>query len=253
MSLEHAVRSVVLSCASICALASQASCSGAGSSSGTHEAWSYHGQRGVAAVFQPADANIYRTLLPTAFEMPQQPRVLVAVVSYDDVTAPLVPYREGYVMLACVYQGEAGWYTLTMPVTDQTANDAGRAIGFPKYVADRIDLRDAGGGAWAGEVVHQEQSVLRVLFTPQAPGTPNPGTVQPDAAAFTLVPPGEGPDVDEVGTTQHAALQVLVVSGAATVTSGASEPWAALLTQGTPVSAQFAEVTGDWNLVARKR
>jgi hypothetical protein len=255
MSIEGAVRSVAVACASICALVFQASCSGSGSGSGAHEAWSYQSQRGVAAVFQPApaDVSLYRSLLPTAFEVPQQPRVLVAVVSYDDVTAPLVPYREGYVMLACTYQEEAGWYTLTMPVTDQTASDAGHAIGFPKYVADRIDLTDGGDGTWAGEVVSQGESVLRVLFTPQAPGTPVPGTAQPDAVAFTLLPPGQGPDVDEVGTTQHQAQRVLVVSGTATVTFAAGEPWAELLTRASPVSAQFAEATGDWNLVAQKR
>lgn len=253
MSLEDAFRSVALACVSICALASQASCSSAGSGSGTHEAWSYQSQRGVAAVFQPGDGDLYRTLLPAAFEMPPEPRVLAAVVSYDEVTAPLVAYREGYVMLACTYQGKAGWYTLTMPVTDQTADDAGRTIGFPKYVASRIDLTDGGAGAWTGEVVHDGQSVLRVVFAPQTPGAPAPGTSQPDAAAFTLVPPGEGPDVYEVSTTQHQMQHVLVVSGTATVTSGAGEPWAGLLAQASPVSAQFTEVTGDWNLVARKR
>lgn len=251
MQLGSAARSVAVVCSSLGALASAAGCSGA-RNGGAHEAWSYQRQRGVTAVLRPADAVLYRALLPEEFEVPQDLRLLVAVVSYDEVTAPLVPYREGYVMLACTHQGRAGWYTLTMPVTDRIAHDAGRAIGFPKYVADSIELTDGGGGAWTGEVGHQGRSVMRVAFTPQTAGAPVASTGGPGAPAFNRVPPGEGTEVYEVSVTFHEEQRLLTVSGTVSITSEVDEPWVGLLAQASLVSAQFAEATGDWNLVASK-
>ena len=52
-----------------------------------------------------------------------------------------------------------------MPVDDQTADAGGRALGFPKYIADKIDLAETDGG-WAGDVAFQGQSVMHVTFTP---------------------------------------------------------------------------------------
>lgn len=229
-----------------------AGCSGTGKGA-VHQAWSYQGQRGITVLLRPADAGAYRALLPAAFGLPQEPRILVAIVSYDDVTSPLVPYREGYVMLACTYQGAAGWYTLTMPVTDRTANDAGRSIGFPKYVADAIELRQGTGGAWAGEVSHGGRSVLRLAFEPLVQGSQGTTTVTSGPRAFTLVPPGEGPDVYEVDLVPYRPLSVTSASGTAIVGSDGDEPWAAVLAGATVVSASFEVTTGDWALVPSRR
>ena len=106
--------------------------------------WSFRGQRGITAAFVPTDLALYRSLLPAAFDMPESPLVAVAVVNYYDVTLPLTPYSEGYVVMQCRYQGRTGWYVFTMPVDDETANMGGRALGFPKYVADEIDLAETG-------------------------------------------------------------------------------------------------------------
>ena len=59
--------------------------------------WSFHGQRGITAAFTPTNLALYRSLLPAPFGMPQSPLVVVAVVYYNDVASPLVPYHEGYV------------------------------------------------------------------------------------------------------------------------------------------------------------
>jgi hypothetical protein len=225
-----------------CALAAAGCSSG---TSGEREA-SFHSQRAITAVLQlPAtSAQSYRDLLPLTFDMPDDLEAMVTVVSYDEVTAPLVPYREGYVMLSCKHQGSAGWYTLTMPVTDQTANDMGRAVGFPKYVADRIDLTEGAAGAWSGEVVHGGHSVLRVEFTPLA--APVTTALADGDPAFTLVPPGEGPTVYE--TTIRGSRTATTTSGTASVISEAEERWVGLLSQATSVSASFAETNGDWYL-----
>jgi hypothetical protein len=231
----------IVSCT--CALAVAAGCGGTGS--GAERQWAYQGQRGVTVVLEPADGDLYRDLLPSPFDVPARPLVLVAVVSYYDVTAPLVPYHEGYVLLSCEYKGRAGWYTLTMPVDDQTANDAGRFIGFPKYVADRIELLES-GGAWGGEVAHDGHVVLQVEFTPVSLPVESGGP--PSQACFNLSPPAEGPEIVEVNTAVVKAQRVVTVGGTALVTSEADEPWVELLEGATTVSAQFAETTGEWIL-----
>ena len=124
--------------------------------------WSFRGQRGITAAFVPTDLALYRSLLPAAFDMPDSPLVAVAVVNYYDVTLPLTPYSEGYVVMQCKYKGRTGWYVLTMPVDDEVANAGGRALGFPKYVADKIDLAQAEGGVWSGGVSHERRDVMRV-------------------------------------------------------------------------------------------
>ena len=114
-------------------------CSGGGggseptTASSTADDWSYQGQHGITAVFETADSTLYRQLLPEQFEMPERLLVIVCVVSYDNVSHPLVPYLEGFVMLSCTYEGQESLYTVTMPVDDQTACDGGLYMGFPKY------------------------------------------------------------------------------------------------------------------------
>ena len=136
----------------------------------------------------PADLELYRSLLPEQFDMPDQPLVVVTVADYYDVTLPLVPYREGYVLLQCKYQGRTGWYTYTMPVDDKTANDGGRAIGFNKYVADEITLEEQ-DGIWTGRVVHGGRTVMEIVFT--ATGEPVTATGG-GRRGLSLQPPAAG-------------------------------------------------------------
>ena len=104
--------------------ASLLGCSG-GSDGGTgnsdaspNQAWSYHGQKGITAAYQPTNSTLYRQLLPSVFDMPDTLQLVLSIISYSDVTQPLVPYYEGFAMLACKYRGQTCLHTLTMPVTD---------------------------------------------------------------------------------------------------------------------------------------
>ena len=123
--------------------------------------WGYHGSRGITVAFAPTDQALYRSLLPNAFDVPESPLVVVSVANYHDVDAPLVPYHAGYVVLACRQGRQTGWYVVTMPEDDQTAVDSGRSIGFPKYIADRIELEATDGG-WLGRVTVQGRDVMRI-------------------------------------------------------------------------------------------
>ncbi len=215
--------------------------------------WSFHGQRGITAAFTPTDLALYRSLLPKQFDMAQSPLVAVAVVYYYDVTLPLTPYHEGYVVLQCSYQGQTGWYVLTMPVDDQTANAGGRALGFPKYIADKIDLAEEDGG-WTGDVAYQGHSVMHVTFAPDASQPTTVSSRNPGLPIFLLVPPAEGPQINEVDTDLAGERQTVTTSGTATIEAGTGEPWAGLLpAAGTAVWGQLQEMTGDWVLTPKQR
>lgn len=211
--------------------------------------WSYHGQRGITAVFQPTDSLLYRQLLPAAFEMPDTLQVIVAVVSYYAVGFPLVPYHEGYVMLSCKYQEQTGLYTLTMPVDNKLANDAGRSIGFPKYVADGIELTK-NKGVWSGQVIHQGHTVMRMKFTPQA-GSTSRHNIDPGPSFFNLVPPSVGPQFMEVDFSLKGSQVITTTPGSVVVTVDPGESWGPLLQGATLVSALFEKKTGNWTLVSR--
>jgi 3-hydroxybutyryl-CoA dehydrogenase len=212
--------------------------------------WGYHGQRGITAAFPPADPALYRSLLPAAFEMPDSPLVVVSVIDYHGVDAPLVPYGEGYVLLACRHGRQSGWYVVTMPVDDQTACDGGRSIGFPKYLADHIELQVT-DGAWLGRVTHQGRDVMGVAFTPSAGAEPSETiSAEPGLPCLLLRPPGAGPLVSQVDTRLFGPRRTVTTAGAATVHADPGEAWAGLLPAGgLPLAATFDELWGDWTLV----
>jgi hypothetical protein len=177
----------------------------------------------------------------------------VAVVYYYDVTLPLTPYHEGYVVLQCQYQGQTGWYVLTMPVDDATANLGGHALGFPKYIADKIALEED-DGAWSGDVAFQGRSVMRVTFTPDGSEPATASSSDPGLPIFLLVPPAEGPQINEIGTDVAGERRTVTTSGTATVEADAGESWAGLLpAKGSAVWGQLQEMTGDWVLTGKQR
>jgi uncharacterized protein (DUF362 family) len=221
-------------------------CSGGGSSGPTSPTSNYQGSSGITAVYQPSDSTLYRQLLPAAFSMPDSLQVIVSIVSYNNVTLPLVPYREGFVMLACEYLGQAGLYTLTMPVTDKTAEAAGISLGFPKYIADNIDLT-SNNGSWSGNVVYQGQSVMQMTFSPQS-GVSTLNRSNPGPSFVNLLPAGVGPQILTVGIIGQQLVNT--TEGTVTITAGPGESWGGLLNGATLVGAQLDEITGNWNLVS---
>jgi len=211
---------------------------------GEERQWAFRGTHLIRTAFPPADLELYRSLLPKQFDMPDQPLVVMTVANYYDVTLPLMPYREGYVLLQCKYQGRTGWYTYTMPVDDETANAGGRAIGFNKYVADKITLEEQ-DGVWTGRVVYEGRTVMEISFTPEGEPVKATGAGE-EVVLFNLVPPGEGPKINEVNSARLGEETTVTTSGSATVKADAGEPWAGLLDpQGSTVWAISQELTGD--------
>jgi hypothetical protein len=206
--------------------------------------WAFRGTRLIRAAFPPADLALYRSLLPSQLDMPDEPLVVMTVANYYDVTLPLVPYREGYVLLQCKYQGRTGWYTYTMPVDDETANAGGRAIGFNKYVADEITLEEQ-DGVWTGRVVYEGRTVMEITLTPEGEPVEVTGAGE-EVVLFNLLPPGEGPGLIEVNSNRLGEQTTVTTSGSATVKADAGQPWAGLLDpEGSTPWAVFQEETGD--------
>ena len=216
--------------------------------------WEFRHQLGITAAFAPADPALYRSLLPKQFDVPQSSLVVMAVVYYDDVTLPLTPYHEGYVLLQCSFQGQTGWYVLTMPVDEQMANAGGRALGFPKYIADQIAL-DEGLGSWSGAVSYQGLIVMGVGFTSDGKEPLAASSADPGLPIFLLVPPTEGPQVNEVDIDVTGERQTVTTSGTATVYADPSEPWAGLVPpMGTQIWGQYQQMSGPgWVLTAKQR
>ena len=137
-----------------------------------------------------------------------------------------------------------------MPVDDQTACDGGRSIGFPKYVADHIEL-EVTEGAWLGLVAHEGRDIMRVTFTPRAGAEPSETiSTDPGLPCLLLSPPGVGPVLSQVETRLFGPRRQVSTAGAASVQADPGEAWAGLLPAGVaPLAATFDELSGDWVLV----
>ena len=72
----------------------------------------------------------------------------------------------------------------------------------------------------------------------------------PGLPVFLLIPPGEGPKIDEVNTDLAGDRRTVTGYGTATIAADAGEPWAGLLPAGGMAPAMLQEMTGDdWILV----
>jgi dienelactone hydrolase/peptidoglycan/LPS O-acetylase OafA/YrhL len=107
----------------------------------------YRKVRSIVADFTPADLQAYRRHLPDGYAMPEQPYVRVAVIDWLRTGAPQMPYRQAQLSILARKDGENIWHILAMPETDWLAVESGKAIGFPKTVAD-IDIRRSLARQW---------------------------------------------------------------------------------------------------------
>jgi hypothetical protein len=159
----------------------------------------------IEAFFAPADAALYRQLLPGPFAMPEQPVVMVFAADYLKV-APwpvLIRYQEWAVLLKAVWRGGEGWCCLTIPVTRWGALVGGRHFGFPKTMAS-ITLAKEGEG-WTAQGMHKGVRELRLSYQPGLTGQLEPweqalvaGESFFKGDALLLVPPAAGPRAQRV-------------------------------------------------------
>jgi len=207
--------------------------------------------RSLGVLMEPADLELYRTLLPDVFEMPAHPLVSFAIVDQLEVGPwPLTPYQLGSVSLRCVHRGEEGWHPITMPENDWIAIWSGRTMGFPKYRADHIALESRGEG-WYGEVSDDGEVRLALTFAPDRDEQPAWQAAGWDVGGptFNLMPPGEGPEVRVIRSASgDGPAESDVQPGWVSVEIGPSRPWAGVVSRATDAAGAFVELRGGRSL-----
>jgi hypothetical protein len=181
------------------------------------------------------------------------------VVDYTKVFPwPIIPYLEASVVLASSYGGQEGWHVLTMPVTEKVPMEAGRAMGFPKYIADEIRLEEA-AGHWQGEERHEGASRLRLEFTPGLTRELEPWEKElwDDPSFFRgechlLFPPAEGPHKVRVTFDHRVPPNWSPVMGMVDIAVHPTMPWAGLLAPGLLAPGTFNRFVGGTNLIAER-
>jgi acetoacetate decarboxylase len=89
--------------------------------------------------------EVVERLLPPPLKPAGAPMASAFVANYPR-TSFGPPYQEGALSLSTQYEGTPGSYCLAMPVTDDMAMAGGRErFGFPKKIAQQIQLRQADG------------------------------------------------------------------------------------------------------------
>jgi len=215
---------------------------------------------GIYTAMEPEDLKLYRELLPADLDMPEKPVVAFFIVDYVIVVPyPMGPYLEGAAALSCKYNGEDGWYVVTMPVTTRVACQGGRAIGFPKYVADEITLARAGDG-WKGVVQHDGVVRLSLEYTPGLTRKLTPvekefmssDVTRMEAPVFLLVPPGEGPTLNRITLEPVVPANWESEQGMVKIHISPDDPWAGLVPDNAVVPGLFQTFTGGNNMVTKK-
>lgn len=209
----------------------------------------YHG---IYTTLPPADLELYRKLLPDVLDMPENPMVSMFVVDYVTVIPfPMSPYLEGSVAIKCKYKGEDGWHVLSMPVTKRVANIAGRLIGYPKYVADKIALEQTEQGT-RGIVKFKGEVKLELEYTSKLSRSLSSdekeameiGLKGAGEPRFLLVPPAKGPMLKRVIMKERIPANWEVEQGMVKIHIKPDDPWAGLVNDGTITAGQFKKFTG---------
>jgi acetoacetate decarboxylase len=211
---------------------------------------------GIFTAVEPANLELYRSLLPDVFDMPEQPGVGLFVVNYNEVNPwPMIPYLEGAVVLRASYKGEEGWHVITMPVTERVPCEGGRYLGFPKYVTD-VTLWPS-RGKWRGVVKREGTALLTLEYTPgiQRELTPieeeylQKNLSRINEPVFQLVPPGEGPKLNKIRSVHLVPPTWSDEVGMVRITIDKSEPWAGLIAPGAESIGFLQKFDGGSSLV----
>ncbi len=207
---------------------------------------------GLSTHFAPPDVSAYRRYLPASLDMPRHPVVKVFLIDYLKVSPwPFTRYQEWSVLLRAAHHGEEGWYPVTMPVTTWIARQGGHHLGFPKYMADSIELVDANGAIEGRAYAAGRLDVTMTFREGRVPSVPawERSSVEevrlfPDNLV-TLKPVGVGPDVRWVRFEEVATSSWDVQRGMVTIQGDAG----GLLVQDRPLAASVHRFRGGMNLV----
>ncbi len=208
---------------------------------------------GITTHFPPPDEDRYRHYLPAVFDMPKHPAVKVFLIDYLEVAPwPFTRYQEWSVLLRASDGRREGWYPVTMPVTTWISRQGGHHLGFPKFVADSIELVDDGDTV-EGRVVAAGRMDVTMSF--RRGGVPplsawerryqEADEILPDDLVV-LKPVGVGPEIKRVRFEEAAPSSWQVRRGTVTIRGDAG----GLLAEGRPLAASVHRFRGGMNLAA---
>jgi hypothetical protein len=202
----------------------------------------------IITVVEPADLDLYRSLLPDHkdFSMPETPLVGVYVAYFP--VAP-VEFVESGITLRCKYKGEEGWTMLTNTVvrSERLIYYAAKATGFPKFKADRISMMPSDDG-WKGEIIRDGKKWLALSFNPQEISGPlapwqeqfmRGERYKLDDPLFLLIPPLKGPYAYTFDLSSVAGDNRRIEKGMVRIETEFNEEWTRLVPAGTEVPGMF--------------
>ncbi len=211
------------------------------------EAGLYQDVSTIVADFAPTDLDAYRRFLPAGYGMPPQPYVRISVSNWHQMAAPQLPYRLAQLSILASKDGENIWYVIALPETDWLAVEAGKAIGFPKFVSD-IDIDRSIGNQWQVALRHQNRPLIEIAFD---------GVITTKTSSYLKDWPNNGNDwliFGQDGAGIRAAMHPLTPArrlktgwGWMTVTPHAG-PWQALLAPGSRALGLSIDATGPSKL-----
>ncbi len=211
------------------------------------EAGLYKDVSTIVADFIPSDLEAYRRYLPAGYSMPPQPYVRISVSNWHQMEAPQLPYRLAQLSILASKDGENIWYLIALPETDWLAVEAGKAIGFPKFVTD-IDIERSLGNQWHVALRHQAKALVDIAFD---------GVITTKTSSYLKDWPNNGNDwliFGKDGAAFKAVMHPLATPkrnktgwGWMTVTPHAG-PWQELLSPGSRALGVTIDATGPAKL-----
>jgi hypothetical protein len=215
--------------------------------------------RGIRTIIDRIDEQKYRDMLPEPFEPYEIPQISLFVADYMKVFPwPMTRYQEGAVLLKCRYREDEYWYVYTMPVTRRIPMWGGRRMGYPKYIADEIALKQE-NDEWIGEVIHKKRCKLRLSFSTGLERDPREteNILVSERSFFhgksiNLCPPGQGPAVMTIDLVHKVKENWNPNYGMMKVDVDQGEPIEGLFDREDRYVGMYNEFVGGINLNPRK-
>lgn len=215
----------------------------------------------LMAVYR-TDPKVVARILPPPLKPARNALAFAFVARYPQTNFG-VSYNEAALVVTARFHRTGGGYCLSMPVDDDTALIAGReTLGFPKKMAETIDL-DTRGGTIVGRAVRKGTEILRIELEPEGAtdlgdlAVLAPAHVEPDGRSalrltsflFKFFP---GPDYSGFDYLPRLISQTTVFrprpglrrgAGRVVVTSSAMDPLGEIPVLGAPLAC----VHGYWD------
>lgn len=176
--------------------------------------------------------------------MPPEPLVQLAVIEWRSMAYPQVPYRLAQLSIRVAKDDREAWFYVEMPETDWLAVEAGKALGFPKYVVD-LPIEKLGDEGWRASVHQAGKELVSASFSEDLSAL---SQFKERSRNGLIVLPG-GPALDVSMEPIGIPAQPRFQPGWMTVAPGATGRWKSLLSANQRAPAMLFNYVGPLKLV----